>query len=49
MTRDEAVGAVLKLLVTGGWLAGVVDELNAAPGPETPAPAIRLGPTIRRL
>jgi len=49
MTRDEAVGAVLKLLVTGGWLAGAADEPNAAPGPETPVPTIRLGPTIRRL
>ena len=49
MTRDEAVGAVLKLLVTGGWLAGAADEPNATPGPETPAPTIRLGPTIRRI
>jgi hypothetical protein len=49
MTRDEAVGAVLKLLVTGGWLAGAADEPTAAPGPETPAPIIRLGPTIRRM
>ena len=49
MTRDEAVGAVLKLLVTGGWLAGAADEPNAAPGPETPVATIRLGPTIRRL
>ena len=49
MTRDEAVGAVLKLLVAGGWLAGAADEPNATPGPETPMPTIRLGPTIRRL
>jgi hypothetical protein len=49
MTRDEAVGAVLKLLVTGGWLTGAADEPNAATGPETPVPTIRLGPTIRRL
>jgi sulfate adenylyltransferase len=46
MTRDEAVSAVLKLLINGGWLAGQLDE---APGPETPMPTIRLGPTIRRL
>src|SRR3984885_932708 len=49
MTRDEAVGAVLKLLVTGGWLASADGAPNATPAPETPAPAIRLGPTIRRL
>ena len=36
-------------LVTGGWLTGAADEPNAAPGPETPVPTIRLGPTIRRL
>ncbi|HLK74304.1 MAG TPA: adenylyl-sulfate kinase [Streptosporangiaceae bacterium] len=46
MTRAEAVSAVLKLLVNGGWLAG---EPDAAPTTETPQPAIRLGPTIRRL
>jgi sulfate adenylyltransferase len=46
MTRDEAVSMVLKLLVSGGWLAG---EPDGAPAPETPAPAIRLGPTIRRI
>ena len=49
MTRDEAVSAVLKLLVNGGWLVGAADGPNADPGPETPAPTIRLGPTIRRL
>jgi sulfate adenylyltransferase len=49
MTRDEAVAAVIKLLVTGGWLPAAADEPNATPGPETPTPTIRLGPTIRRL
>ena len=49
MTRDEAVSAVLKLLVSGGWLAGEADAPNGTPGPETPGPAIRLGPTIRRI
>src|SRR5580693_1192538 len=46
MTRDEAVSAILKLLVNGGWLAG---EPDGTPALETPAPTIRLGPTIRRL
>ncbi len=46
MARDEAVAAVLKLLASGGWLAGEPDETPAA---ETPQPTIRLGPTIRRL
>jgi sulfate adenylyltransferase len=49
MTRDEAVSAVLKLLVTGGWLAGPADRPHGTPDPETPVPTIRLGPTIRRL
>jgi sulfate adenylyltransferase len=49
MTRDDAVSAVLKLLVTGGWLAGDADDPGGTPGPGTPAPTIRLGPTIRRL
>jgi hypothetical protein len=37
---------VLKLLVAGGWLAGAADEDT---GSILPTPAIRLGPTIRRL
>ena len=49
MTRDEAVSAVLKLLVTGGWLTSAGDEPNGAPALGTPTAAIRLGPTIRRL
>ncbi len=49
MTRDQAVSAILRLLVTGGWLAAAADEPNGTPGPGTPAPMIRLGPTIRRL
>jgi len=49
MTRDEAVSAVLKLLVTGGWLAGAAEELTGIAAPGTPAPTIRLGPAIRRL
>jgi sulfate adenylyltransferase len=49
VTRDEAVSAVLKLLVTGGWLADPPDESNGAPGPKAPISMIRLGPTVRRL
>ena len=49
MTRDQAVSAIVRLLVTGGWLAGAADEPNGTPGPGTSAPMIRLGPTIRRL
>jgi len=49
MTRDQAVGAVLRLLVRGGWLAAAPDEPNGTSGTVTPTPAIRLGPTIRRL
>ena len=49
MTRQEAVGAVLKLLITGGWLAGTADGPQETSAPGTPAPAVRLGPTIRRL
>jgi sulfate adenylyltransferase len=49
MTRDEAVSAVLKLLVSGGWLAGEPEESNGTAAAGTPPPAIRLGPTIRRL
>jgi sulfate adenylyltransferase len=48
MTRDEAVSAVLKLLVAGGWLVDERAEPNGAAGSEVPTP-IRLGPTIRRL
>jgi sulfate adenylyltransferase len=48
MTRDEAVGAVLRLLVNGGWLAGQPDAPNGT-APDPPAPPIKLGPTIRRL
>jgi sulfate adenylyltransferase len=53
MTRDEAVQAVLRLLVSGGWLAGAPGPQDgpaaADPGAGTPAPVIRLGPTIRRI
>ena len=49
MARPQGVSAVLKLLVTGGWLAGDADDPDGTRGPGSPAPTIRLGPTIRRL
>jgi sulfate adenylyltransferase len=49
MTRDEAVSAVLKLLVAGGWLAGSPNEADGTPAAGTPVPTIRLGPAVRRL
>jgi sulfate adenylyltransferase len=49
MTRDEAVQAVLKLLITGGWLADATGEPNGSPLSGTPAPMIRIGPAIRKL
>jgi len=57
MTRQEAVDAVLKLLVTGGWLAGA-DEVTKAGGAaagrasEGGGTTLRLGPfgpPVRRL
>jgi sulfate adenylyltransferase len=58
MTRQEAVDAVLKLLTTGGWLAGP-DEKAGAGGSGTTAgpmggdgPVLRVGsfgPAVRRL
>ena len=51
MTRQQAVDAVLKLLTTGGWLAGAPDE-PTEPGGAAAARAagsmIRLGPRPRR-
>jgi hypothetical protein len=49
MTRDQAVDAVLKLLITGGWLAVAPDEPNGSSLSGTPAPMIRIGPAIRKL
>ncbi len=51
MTRDQAVSAVLRLLVTGGWLAATPDEPGEAGGSSGPRAAspIRPGPAVRRL
>jgi hypothetical protein len=46
MTRQEAVDAVLKLLVTGGWLADPGSGAEA--GGEAPAGALKAsGPMLR--
>jgi sulfate adenylyltransferase len=60
MTRQEAVDAVLKLLTTGGWLAGPDEKAGtggsgttAVPmGGDGPGPVLRVGsfgPAVRRL
>ena len=48
MTREAAVGAVLQLLVNGGWLPSSPDERNATPSSATP-PMVRIGPAVRKL
>ncbi len=48
MTRQQAVDAVLRLLVNGGWLADAPDE-PAGPGTRATASVMRLGPAFRRL
>jgi hypothetical protein len=52
MTSQQAVNAVLKLLMTGGWLAHAPDEPaepNATTGTRASGPMLRLGPAVRRL
>jgi sulfate adenylyltransferase len=52
MTRQQAVDAVLKLLTTGGWLTGALDEPGDAVAARASGSMIRLGPlgpTVRRL
>jgi hypothetical protein len=60
MTRQEAVDAVLKLLTTGGWLAGQDEKaeaggsgITAVPmGGDGPGLVLRVGPfgpSVRRL
>jgi sulfate adenylyltransferase len=52
MSRQEAVDAVLKLLVTGGWLAGTDEpgEPAASGGaPRASGAMLRIGPSVRKL
>jgi sulfate adenylyltransferase len=49
ITRDQAVNAVLKLLISGGWLAAAPDDSNGTLASGVPTPTTRFGPTIRRL
>jgi sulfate adenylyltransferase len=52
MTRGEAVGTVMKLLISGGWLAtapGDPAEPGAAQGTRTAESATWHGPAVRRL
>ncbi len=51
MSRDQAVDAVLKFLVSGGWLAAAPDEPGAPGGSSGPRAAspVRPGPAVRRL
>jgi sulfate adenylyltransferase len=49
MTRDQAVSAVLRLLVAGGWLADTPGEPGGRSASGTTAPMVRADPAIRRL
>ena len=60
MTRQEAIDTVLKLLTTGGWLAGPDEKAGAGGsgttavpmGGDGPGPVLRVGsfgPAVRRL
>jgi sulfate adenylyltransferase len=48
MTRNEAVGAVMKLLISGGWLGEAPGD-HAEPGTRTVGSVTRPGPAVRRL
>jgi sulfate adenylyltransferase len=52
-TRAEAVDAVLKLLTTGGWLAGsdepAGDGSATGGAPRTSGTTLRIGPPFRKL
>jgi sulfate adenylyltransferase len=49
MTRDQAVSAVLRLLITGGWLVDLPEEPDGSAVPRTAASMVRLGPAVRKL
>jgi hypothetical protein len=52
MTRQQAIDAALKMLVTGGWLAGGAAEAAEPNGAGSGRPGgsvLRLGPAVRRL
>jgi sulfate adenylyltransferase len=52
MTRQQAIDAVLRLLITGGWLAevpGEPAESSATSGARSTGSMMRLGPAVRRL
>ncbi|HEY2265260.1 MAG TPA: adenylyl-sulfate kinase [Streptosporangiaceae bacterium] len=52
MTRPEAVDAVLKLLITGGWLTGPDEPAEPAAGggaPRGSGAMLRIGPSVRKL
>jgi len=50
MTRPEAIDAVLRLLTTGGWLAGLpAQPAEPSETSVTRTPMVRLGPAVRRL
>jgi sulfate adenylyltransferase len=50
MTRQEAVDAVLKLLTTGGWLAGPGEPAESTGGaPRASGAMLRIGPPFRKL
>ncbi len=54
LTRQQAVDAVLKLLISGGWLAGLAEEAETGGGAtaRTSGSMLRLGPfgpAVRRL
>jgi sulfate adenylyltransferase len=52
MTRQQAIDAVLKLLVNGGWLADAAEETaepNGAGGGREGSSILQLGPAARRI
>jgi len=49
VTRDQAVSAVLRLLITGGWLPDAPDEPDGSRDSRSPASTVRLGPAVRKL